>query len=267
MVIFAGLVVLSIFAPWLTSQQPTKIVMGSVLSEPTWSIGGETAHPLGTDGLGRDVLSRLLYGGRVSLLVGLASVAISGSLGITLGILAGYIGGLVGEVIMRLADIQLAFPTFLLAISIMSVLGPGLLNVIIVIGISNWVAYARIARSEVVALREQPFVEAARCLGATSARIIWRHLLPNTLPPLIVIATFSVSGAMISEAVLSFLGLGVGVSTPTWGAMLADGREYMFTAWWLVMFPGLAISLAVMSVNIVGDWLRDRLDPTLRLER
>jgi peptide/nickel transport system permease protein len=259
------LVAASALAPILAPHDPLHIVMSRVQLPPAWQSGGEPSFPLGTDGLGRDVLSRLLFGGRISLLVGLTSVIIAGLIGTILGVIAGFGSPLIDAAIMRLADIQLAFPAFLFALAIMAVLGPGLVNVIIVLGVTNWVVYARVARAQVLSLREVPFIEAARAQGASASRIALKHLLPNMLGPLVVVATFAVSGAMISEAVLSFLGLGVGPSTPSWGAMLSDGTHYVFTAWWLVTFPGLAISFAVLSVNLLGDWLRDRLDPTLRV--
>lgn len=221
-------------------------------------------HPLGTDAVGRDILGRLLLGARVSLLVGLGAVAISALLGIAIGLLAGYVGGKVDLVVMRLGDIQLAFPFILLAISILGVLGPSLLNVILVLGIARWVEFARVVRGEVLAVRSREFIQAARAEGATDWRIVLRHVLPNILAPIIVIASFAVAANIIAESTLSFLGLGVPPQLPTWGAMLAEGRTYLRQAWWLTTLPGAAIALTAMGVNLLGDWLRDFLDPRLR---
>ena len=226
---------------------------------------GELEHVLGTDSTGRDVLSRAIYGARVSFSVGLIAVSIGGGAGTILGLLAGYLGGRVDEVIMRLADIQLAFPFILFAIMVLSVLGEGVLKLILVLGVGQWVVYARIARGETLAQREKEYVEAVRALGATEWRIIFRTILPNILTPLIVIASFNVAGVILSEASLSFLGLGVPESVPTWGAMLADSRNQLLSgSWWLAVFPGVAIMLTVVSLNIMGDWMRDFLDPRLR---
>jgi peptide/nickel transport system permease protein len=226
---------------------------------------GNVQFALGTDGLGRDVLSRLIYGARVSLLVGLTAVLIGGSLGIVLGMVAGYFGGRVDAVIMRLADIQLAFPFILLAIMFLVVLGSGLLNLIVILGVGQWVTYARIARAQTLSQREKEYVEAARALGARAGSVLFKTILPNILAPLIVIASFNVASVILSEAALSFLGLGVPPTIPTWGGMLAESRDQLLAGrWWLAVFPGVAIALTVLSFNILGDWLRDFLDPRLR---
>ena len=226
---------------------------------------GDIEFPLGTDGLGRDVLSRLILGARISLLVGLTAVMIGGTLGTTLGMIAGYFGGRVDDVIMRLADIQLAFPFILLAIMFLVVLGQGVLNLILILGIGQWVTYARIARGQTISQREKEFVEAARALGASTGSILLRSVLPNILAPLIVIASFNIASVILSEAALSFLGLGVPPTVPTWGGMLAESRDQIIAGrWWLSVFPGVAIALTVLSFNILGDWLRDLLDPRLR---
>ncbi|NNM35147.1 MAG: ABC transporter permease [Gemmatimonadetes bacterium] len=220
---------------------------------------------LGSDGLGRDVLSRLLYGARISLLVGFAAIAVGGSIGILAGLVSGYFGGWVDDVIMRIGDIQLAFPFILLAILFLVVLGSGVWNLILVLGIGQWVTYARIVRADTLSLREKEFVEAARALGDSTASIIFRTILPNILAPLTVIASFNVASVILSEAALSFLGLGVPPSVPTWGSMLAESRDTLVAnKWWLAVFPGVAIMLTVLSFNILGDWLRDFLDPRLR---
>lgn len=220
---------------------------------------------LGSDALGRDVLSRLLYGARVSLTVGFAAIAVGGTIGITAGLLSGYFGGWVDDVIMRLGDIQLAFPFILLAIMFLVVLGSGVWNLILVLGVGQWVTYARIVRADTLSLREKEFVEAARALGDSTPSIIFRTILPNILAPLTVIASFNVASVILSEAALSFLGLGVPPSVPTWGSMLAESRDSLIAnKWWLAVFPGVAIVLTVLSFNILGDWLRDFLDPRLR---
>jgi peptide/nickel transport system permease protein len=222
------------------------------------------AFPLGCDHLGRDIRSRLIYGSRVSLVVGITAVLISGLLGVSLGLVAGYHGGRLDALIMRLVDVQLAFPFILLAITVVAVLGPGLRNVIIVLGVAGWMYYARVVRGQVLALKEKEFVAAARALGAPTRLIIPRHVLPNVLTPVIIVATFAVATNVITEASLSFLGLGVEPRIPSWGSMLSDGRAYIGRAWWLTTFPGLAILVTVLSINLLGDWLRDRLDPRLR---
>lgn len=259
------LVALALLAPRIAPHNPTRVNVLKTLKPPVWLEGSDPKYLLGTDSLGRDVLSQLLYGARVSLLVGITVVAAGGTIGTLLGLVAGYYGGYVDDVIMRLADIQLAFPFILLAITFLAVLGPGLENVILVLAVGSWMSYARVMRGQVMSLREKEFVEAARTVGVRTPTILFRHLLPNAFAPIIVIASFSVASTIISEASLSFLGLGVRPSTPTWGAMLANGREYITDAWWLVVFPGLAIMLTVLSINVLGDWLRDRLDPRLRI--
>ncbi len=226
---------------------------------------GKVEFILGTDGLGRDVLSRLIYGARISLLVGLTAVLIGGFIGISLGLIAGYFGGRIDDVIMRFADIQLAFPFILLAIMFLVVLGPGLLNLVLVLGVGQWVTYARIARGQTVSQREKEYVEAARALGKRDFAIMFNSILPNILAPLIVIASFNVASVILSEAALSFLGLGVPPTIPTWGGMLAESRDQLLAGrWWLAVYPGIAIMMTVLSFNILGDWLRDFLDPRLR---
>jgi peptide/nickel transport system permease protein len=220
---------------------------------------------MGSDALGRDVFSRLLYGARVSLLVGVAAILVGGTLGVTAGLASGYFGGWIDDVLMRLGDIQLAFPFILLAIMFLVVLGPGLVNLIIVLGIGQWVTYARIVRAQTLSLREKEFVEAARAMGDTTSSIIFRTILPNIIAPLTVIASFNVASVILAEASLSFLGLGVPPEVPTWGSMLAQSRDQLIAnKWWLAIFPGLAIVFTVLSFNIMGDWLRDFLDPRMK---
>jgi peptide/nickel transport system permease protein len=255
----------AVLAPLLSPADPFHNSLLDRLTPPMWAAGGTLRYPLGTDTLGRDVLTRLLYGARVSLLIGLSAVVLAGAVGVGLGLVSGYYGGRVDDVLMRLGDIQLAFPILVLAIAILAVLGASLGNVIVVLGLSGWVTYARIVRGETLSLTQREFVEAARSLGVPDHLILWRHILPSVLPPVTVVATFSVARIIIAEASLSFLGLGVPPPTPSWGAMLDEGRNYITTGWWLAMFPGLAIFLLVLGINLVGDWLRDALDP--RMER
>jgi peptide/nickel transport system permease protein len=250
-------------AGWLAPRGPNRMDLAHHLQPPAW-FGGLAAHPLGTDMLGRDVLVRLLYGARISLLVGCVTVAIAAPVGVLVGLVAGYAGGRLGDVLMRLADIQLAIPTVLLTIAIVTVLGPGLQNVIISLAITGWPTYARLVRGETLVAIRQDYVEAARAVGMRPLRVMFRHVLRNVLTPAIVYATFAVADMIILEATLSFLGLGVPPRVATWGSMLNDGRVYLETAWWITAFPGLAIFLTVLGINLIGDHLRDRLDPRLR---
>ncbi len=260
-VILAIIMVSSVLANVLAPADPLRQSLSDRLLPPAWLPGGSAAHLLGTDQLGRDILSRILYGGRVSLLVGLLGAAIAAIVGVLLGLIAGYYEGFGDRVIMRVANIQLAFPFILLAITVVAVLGPGLENVIVALGLSNWVGFARMARTQVLQIKTREFVLAARATGAKDRRILFRHVLPSAASPLIVLASFSVAQMIILEAALSFLGLGVPPTTPTWGGMLADSRDYLSLAWWLAAFPGLVLMATVLSVNLLGDWLRDVLDP------
>jgi len=235
------------------------------LKPPTLEGGDGRAHLLGTDHLGRDILSRLIFGARISLIIGISAVALAGTLGTLIGLVAGYRGGRIDDLCMRLTDTMLAMPFILLALAVIAVLGSSLRNIIFVLGITSWVSYARVVRAEVLTLRTREFVSAAQALGGGGQRIVFRHLLPNVLTPVIVIATLEVARMIILESALSFLGLGVQPPTPTWGGMLADGRAYLSTSWWLATFPGLCIMLSVLGINLLGDWLRDILDPRLRL--
>lgn len=266
-VIFLALIALcAIFAPQLAPKDPNRVEIFAVLKPPmSYNRQGELESVLGTDSTGRDVLSRAIFGARISFSVGLVAVALGGGAGTILGTIAGFLGGRVDDIIMRLVDIQLAYPFILFAIMVLTILGEGVLNLIIVLGIGQWVTYARIARAETLVQREREYVEAVRALGATEWRIMLRTILPNILTPLIVIASFNVAGVILAEASLSFLGLGVPESVPTWGAMLANSRNQLLSgSWWLAVFPGLAIMFTVVSLNILGDWMRDFLDPRLR---
>jgi peptide/nickel transport system permease protein len=254
----------ALFAPWLAPHDPNLQDLALAAKPPAWLAGGERAYFLGTDPLGRDVLSRVIWGARVATIVGLSVVLIGGTLGVGLGLVAGYFGGWVDEVIARVADVQLAFPFILLALAIVGVLGPSLWTVILTLGVTSWVQYVRIVRAETLSLRERDFVQAAVASGATPARILIRHVLPNVASSITILGTFEVARTVILESALSFLGLGVPANVPTWGAMLADGRQYLDTAWWMGTFPGLAVSLTVLGVNLFGDGLRDALDPRSR---
>jgi peptide/nickel transport system permease protein len=268
--LFGMLVVLVVMlaalaAPLVAPFDPLEQDIGQRLREPGWQDAQGRVHPLGTDHLGRDILSRIIFGSRIALLVGLAAVVISGVLGMIIGLVAGYFGGRMDDFLMRLADVQLAFPFILLAIAVIGVLGPSLRNIIIVIGVSSWVVYARVVRGEVLSIREREYVHAAVALGSRHWRVLMTHVLPNTFTPWLVVATLDMARVIVIESALSFLGLGVQPPTPTWGGMLADGRVYLSTAWWLATFPGLAILVTVLGINLFGDGLRDTLDPRLKM--
>ncbi len=256
----------AIFANIISPHDPNRNnIMERVAPPLAQDKQGNIKYLIGSDGLGRDSFTRLLYGARVSLIVGFASVFVGGFIGISLGMLAGYYGKLTDDIIMRLADIQLAFPFILLAILFLVVLGEGLVNLILVLGIGQWVTYARIARAQTISQKEKEYVEAAKALGESHTSIIFGSILPNILAPLIVIASFNVASVILAEASLSFLGLGVPHNIPTWGAMLAESRDHIFAKrWWLPFFPGMAILITVLAFNIIGDWLRDYLDPRLK---
>ena len=256
----------AIFASQISPHDPNRNnIMERVAPPLTLDKEGNMKYLIGSDALGRDAFSRLLYGAQVSLIVGFAAVFIGGILGVLLGIYAGYYGKIVDDVIMRLADIQLAFPFILLAILFLVVLGEGLINLILVLGIGQWVIYARIARAQTISQKEKEYVEAAKALGVSNFNIMFGSILPNIFAPLIVIASFNVASVILAEAALSFLGLGVPPQIPTWGSMLAESRDHIFARrWWLPFFPGMAILLTVLAFNIVGDWLRDYLDPRLK---
>jgi peptide/nickel transport system permease protein len=265
-VVLALVLLMGTTAPWLAPQNPAETNILDRLKPPGFVDGFGRRHYLGTDQLGRDILSRLMYGARISLLVGISAVLISGCLGVSLGLVSGYYGRWLDDLIMRIADIQLAFPSILLYIAVLAVLGPGLMKVIAVLGVTGWVTYGRVARGQVLSVREQEYVQAGRALGCRETRLIARHVLPNIVGAVIVVGSLAVASNIIAEASLSFLGLGVPPSVPTWGSMLAEARDYIRHAWWPVTFPGLAIMLTVLSINALGDWLRDYLDPRLSLQ-
>jgi len=258
--------VVAVSAPALAPYDPVRQSLRTRLAPPALTGPDGQAHLLGTDHLGRDILSRMIYGSRVSLVVGFAAVVVGGLVGATLGLLAGFRGGWVDNVIMTIADAQLAFPFILLAIGIIAVLGPSFPTLIIVVGLSGWVAYARVLRSQVLVLRSREFVEAIRGLGGSVTRILLRHILPNVVSSFIVIATLELARAIVLEATLSFLGLGIQPPTPSWGGMIHEGREYLDTAWWISTAPGIILMATSFVVSRTGDWLRDLLDPTLRDE-
>ncbi|MGZ8269940.1 MAG: ABC transporter permease [Methylophilus sp.] len=254
-IIIVTVFLLAMLAPWIAPYDPDDINVKAILLAPS------SHHWMGTDGLGRDVLSRMLFGGQISLLVGLVAVGISTSIGIVLGALAGYYRGWVDTFIMRLVDIMLSIPSFFLILAVIAFLTPSIINIMIVIGLTSWMGVTRLVRAEFLSLSEREFVQASRTLGAKDARLIFKHLLPNSLTPIIVSAVLGVAGAVLMESGLSFLGLGVQAPQASWGNILTDGKEYIQFAWWLSLFPGLAILITVLGYNLLGEGLRDALDP------
>ena len=259
------LFICALFSPWIAPHDPIEQNLANALKPPFWEKGGTNVYLLGTDNLGRDILSRIVYGSRVSIIVGFAGVLLSGVVGMFLGIIAGYFGGKIDAVIMRLTDMMLSLPYILIAIAIIGAIGPSLTNIIIVLGITQWVGYTRIIRFEAMSLSKSEFIEMAIISGNRWWRILLVHILPNVLNTAIVLATLDVGKMIIFEAAMSFLGLGVRPPTPTWGGMLADGRVYVTFAWWIATFPGIAIAITVLGGNLLGDWLRDELDPRHQL--
>lgn len=258
------IILIGIFASQLIPSSTQNVQILLRLKPPVGSDGFDERFFLGTDALGRDLLSLLIHGTRVSLIVGFSSVILAGFIGVCLGLISGYSRGITGDIIMRIADVQMAFPPILLYIAAMAVLSPSIGNVILVLGIGQWVTFARIVRSEVLSVRELEYCKSAKVAGASNLRIILKHILPNITPSIIVVASFSVANSIVSEASLSFLGLGVPASMPSWGRILSEARPYLRHAPWLVVFPSIALFLTILSMNIIGDWLRDYLDPTLK---
>ena len=254
----------AVFAPLIAPHDPTKLQLGKRLRPPAWSEKGSWVHPLGTDQLGRDVWSRILVGSRISVFVGVSSVFIACIFGVLVGLLAGYRGGLADLLVSRVVDTFLAIPFIVLALTVVSVLGPSVPNLIVVLSLANWVSYARVVRAEVLSIKEREYVLAAHMIGQRGWMIAFRHMLPNVMASIIVMSTLNVASAITAESALSFLGLGVQPPTVTWGGMLADGRQHIATSWWLATFPGLAITTAVLGIIFLGDWLRDVLDPRLK---
>jgi len=251
-------------APVLAPADPTFQHLDARLQPPAWQPGGARAYILGTDSLGRDVLSRVIYGSRISVMIGVSAVSVATLIGVSVGLLAGYLGGTFDAAVGRVVDTFLSVPFIVLALAVVGVLGPSLLNLIVVLGAVGWVSFSRVVRGDVLSVRTREYVAAAEAIGQRRRWIIVRHILPNVAPSIIVLATLDVATVIIAESALSFLGLGVQPPTVTWGGMLADGRQYVATAWWLAVAPGLAITLTVLGVIFFGDWLRDVLDPRLR---
>jgi len=265
MVVMLAIVVSALLAPLVTPHDPLAVNISGRLIPPAWMEGGSAKHLLGTDQVGRDLLSRVIYGGRVSLVVGVAAVLLSASIGVLAGLAAGYFGGRLDWLITTVINVMLTFPFVLLALAVIAVLGPGLQNMILVLGAASWPLYARVVRAETMALRERDFVLAGRALGMGHARLVFRQILPNLVSAIVVIATLEVARVIILESFLSFLGLGVQPPTPAWGNMLGEGRVYMLNSWWIAAFPGLAIFITTLVINLMGNALRDWLDPHMKL--
>jgi peptide/nickel transport system permease protein len=265
--VVAGLVFVAVFAPFVAPYDPAKQSLADRLVPPFWTDAGSLTHVLGTDNLGRDVLSRVIYGSRVSLVVGVAVVLVAGTVGTALGLIAGYRGGRTDRIIMATVDTQVAFPGLLLALIILTVVSPSVTSIIIVLALNGWMVYARMTRGVVLSVRETPYVEAAEMVGCRPRRVIIRHILPNLASPLFTLATLEFARIILAEAALSFLGLGIQPPQVSWGLMVAEGRAYIYSAWWLVTFPGVAIALTVLGVNLLASWLRIAADPQEREKR
>ncbi|MFN8456247.1 MAG: ABC transporter permease [Anaerolineae bacterium] len=268
MILVIMMVIMALAAPLLAPHDPAKINIKARLAPPAWSQGGDPAFLLGTDQLGRDLLSRIIYGSRISLLIGLGGVVVAMVVGVFLGLLSGFFGGLLDTIISRMLDTFMAIPFIILALAVMGVLGVkggnNVLRLIVVLALANWVIFTRVVRGDVLSVKARDYVEAARAIGQSTPKILWRYILPNVAASIIVLATLQIATVIIAEASLSFLGLGVQPPTITWGIMLADGRDHLATSWWLSTFPGIAITLTVLGIILWGDWLRDILDPRLK---
>jgi peptide/nickel transport system permease protein len=263
-IIVLTVTLMAIFAPILAPYDPAKTNVISRLLPPVWMDGGSAEHLLGTDNLGRDILSRIIHGSRISLVVGIAAVIVAGAIGMVLGLIAGYYGKIFDFIIMRTVDSILAIPTILFMLIMLAVFGPSIPTLILVLGCTSWVTYARMVRSETLSVKERDYVRSAKAIGAKDFRIIAKYILPNVISSFIVIATLNVATVIILEASLSFLGLGIQPPDVSWGLMLSDGRQYIATSWWVATFPGLAITITVLGVIFLGDWLRDELDPKMK---
>jgi len=264
-VIFVLIVLSALLAPVISPHDPLSVDIRHRMAPPAWMEGGTREHLLGTDQIGRDLLSRVIWGGRVSLVVGVMAVLLSATIGVLLGLAAGYFAGEVDWIIMTVINVMLTFPFVLLALAVIAVLGPSVPNMITVLGATGWPVYARVIRAETFALRERDFVTAARALGMSHARIVFGQILPNLVSPIVVVATLQIAQVIILESFLSFLGLGVQPPTPAWGNMLGEGRVYMLNSWWIAAFPGLAIFITTLVINLMGNGMRDWLDPHMKL--
>lgn len=262
--LISSMIFTAVFVPWIAPHDPYEQAIMDRLLPPVWMERGSSEHLLGTDHVGRDLLTRILYGARISLIVGLSAVVLQVLIGVLLGLLAGYYGGKIDSLISFLVNVMMGFPFILLAISLVAVLGPSLQNIIIALGLTGWPVFTRVTRVETSKIRTSEFVLAANTLAFSVARILIRHILPNLMPSILVLATVEVARAIIRESLLSFLGLGIQPPTPSWGMMLAEGRDYMLLEWWLAAFPGLAIFLSALGINLLGDALRDLTDPHMR---
>jgi peptide/nickel transport system permease protein len=258
-ILASGAILSALAAPLLAPHDPLLADFSQSLKPP-----GTAGHPWGTDQLGRDLFSRVVYGARIALFIGFCTVLLTAVVGGLLGLLAGYFGGWPGTVVMRLADVQLSFPFILLALTINAIVGLGLRNIIISLAAAGWVVYARVVRGEVLSVKQREYVHAAAALGLGRGRILFRHVLPNVLPSIIIVASLQFSQFIVAEAAISFLGFGVQPPTPAWGSMLSESRDFLYVAWWLAAFPGVALALTALGVNLLGDWLRDVLDPKFR---
>lgn len=257
--ILAAVVALAVAAPLVAPHDPTRIDLANALRPPRGFDGANPAYLLGTDQLGRDILSRMIYGARVSMMVAASALMIAAFIGVVLGVIAGYYGRLVDDVLMRLVDIQLSFPAVILAIIVAATLGAGLRNLVMVLGVIAWPTFARLARGSTLSERRKQYVEAAVTVGCSDLRVMFRHILPNLASPILVVTAFAIAQMVLWEAGLSFLGLGVPPPQASWGSMLADGRSHVATAWWLATLPGIAIAITILGINLIGEWLRDRV--------
>jgi peptide/nickel transport system permease protein len=263
-ILLSLVILIALFAPVIAPHDPNLKEPLLRLKPPVWMVGSVPGFLFGTDALGRDILSRVIYGARVSVAVGMAAVVVAGALGVTIGLVTGYFGGIIDNLLMRFTDAFISIPGLLLTMLVVGITGPGVWTLILVLGVTTWVAYARVVRGETLAVREREYVQAARALGQKDFSIIFKHVMPNVRGSIIVLATMNVASVILAESSLSFLGLGVPPSVPTWGSILSDGRNVITHAWWVATFPGIAISLTVLGITFMGDWLRDYFDPRLR---